>query len=342
MAETHLIPAEEMQNIFQSILLQRGFSGEDAHQCATIFTTNSLEGVYTHGVNRFPVFVKMVSEGSLVPAAKPSLVHATPVLEQWDGALAPGMLNAVAATDRAVELARKNALGCVALANTNHWMRGGYYGWQAARKGCVFIGWSNTIANMPAYGAEDTRLGNNPFVMAVPYANEAIVLDMAMSQFSYGTLQLAQMRGETLPVYGGYNREGELTNKPADVLDSGRSLSIGYWKGAGFALLLDMVGAVLSGGQAVHQISEQKLEKGLSQVFMAIDLTQLHNYRGIEACIKGIIADYKQSVAKKEILYPGERVVRTREQNRKRGIPVLKKVWKEILSLKDSDSFLPN
>jgi 3-dehydro-L-gulonate 2-dehydrogenase len=335
MAESLLIPADEMKAVFRSILLQHQFTVEKAEPCAAIFTANSLDGVYTHGVNRFPVFVKMIKEGHVLPDAEPFLLHATPALEQWDGALGPGVLNAVKATERAVELAKQNAIGCVAMANTNHWMRGGYYGWQAAKSGCVFIGWSNTIANMPAFGAADTRLGNNPFVMAVPYGNEAIVLDMAMSQFSYGTMQLAAMKGEELPVYGGYNNEGQLTKDPSAVLASGRTLSIGYWKGAGFSLLLDIVSAVLSGGKGVHQITSQKEEKGLSQVFLAIAIEHLHNYKGIEACLQGIIADYKQSIAKDEILFPGERVVRTRERNQKNGIPVLKKVWEEILSLRE-------
>lgn len=269
----------------------------------------------------------------MLPGAEPKVTNATAALEQWDGALAPGVLNAVKATERAVAMAKTAGIGCVALANTNHWMRGGYYGWQAARKNCVFIGWSNTIANMPAYGAENSKMGNNPLVVAVPFGSEAIVLDMAMSQFSYGTMQLAALKGETLPVYGGYNKSGELTNDPSAVLESGRTLSIGYWKGAGFSLLLDIVSAILSGGKAVHEISKQKAEKGLSQVFVAIDLQQLHNYSGIEACLASVIHDYKESVASNEVLYPGERVVRTREQNQKTGVPVLRNIWNEILSL---------
>jgi 3-dehydro-L-gulonate 2-dehydrogenase len=138
------------------------------------------------------------------------------------------------------ELAKISGIGCVALANTNHWMRGGYYGWQAARKGVVFIGWSNTIGNMPAYGATDTRLGNNPVVISLPYQGNAIVLDMAMSQFSYGAMEAATLKGEQLPVFGGYDQNGNLTKDPSAVLETRRMLSIGYWKGAGLSLLLTL------------------------------------------------------------------------------------------------------
>jgi len=335
MNETVMIQAAKMKDVFLSILLKHQFEKERAENCAEIFTNNSVDGVYTHGVNRFPSFIKLVKDGFIFPNNEPEKVHATNALEQWNGNLAPGVLNAVKATDRAIQLAKNNGIGCVALGNTNHWMRGGYYGWRAAKNNFVFIGWTNTIANMPAWGAVDAKLGNNPLVIAVPFNNEAIVLDMATSQFSYGALELAEMRNQELPVYGGFDKEGNLTKNPSAILESERVLPVGYWKGAGLSLLFDILSAILSGGLSTHEISQRKTEYALSQVFIAIDLEQLKNYKGIEACINSIISDYKQSVPEenKEIVYPGERVLRQRERNLKSGVPVIKKVWDEINAL---------
>ena len=159
------IPSGKMKAEFSRILLNLGFSELKAEECAEIFMVNSLEGVYSHGVNRFPRFVKYIREGYIKPDAVPSLVYSTGSIEQWNGNLGPGPLNASFATDRAMEVAKENGIGLVTLANTNHWMRAGTYGWQAARKGFVFICWTNTCANMPAWGAKDPRLGNNPFVI---------------------------------------------------------------------------------------------------------------------------------------------------------------------------------
>ena len=88
--------------------------------------------------------------------------------------------------ERAIALGREHGMGCVALANTNHWMRGGTYGWQAVDAGAIGICWTNTMANLPAWGAAEPRVGNNPLVIAVPHARGPVVLDMAMSQFSSG------------------------------------------------------------------------------------------------------------------------------------------------------------
>jgi len=325
-----------MKSEFVRILTNLGFPDNKAVQCAEIFTLNSLEGVYSHGVNRFPRFVEYVRKGYIKPDAVPSLVHSAGALEQWDGNLGPGPLNAVVATEKAMELASGNGIGLIALKNTNHWMRGGMYGWMAARRGFVFIGWTNTEANMPAWGAKDFRLGNNPLVIAVPYKDEAIVLDFAISQFSYGKLEIYQHEGKPLPYPGGFNEKGELTVNPGEILATRRALPIGYWKGSGLSLLLDILASVLSGGLSTHEISQKEAEYSLSQVFIAICLENLVNSGSIEKTVHDIIKNVKESCPAEsgtEIRYPGENIVKVREENRKNGIPVNKDVWEKILSL---------
>src|SRR5829696_1278690 len=216
------VGADEMKSQFYQVLLQCDFREDRAMQCAEIFTSNSVDGVYTHGVNRFPTFVRYVKEGLVRKDAEPSLTSGFGCMEQWNGRLGPGPLNAVQATERSIQLAQQHGIGCVAMANTNHWMRGGYYGWQAAKKGVVFIAWTNTIANMPAWNAVDNKLGNNPLVLALPFNDEAIVLDMAMSQSSFGTMDLAAAKGETLPVLSGYDKGGKLTADPSAIIESRR------------------------------------------------------------------------------------------------------------------------
>ena len=335
--EEHVrIPSDQMKAEFFRILLRLGFATERAYKCAEIFTLNTLEGVYSHGVHRFPRFVSNIREGQIIPDAMPSLINRAGVIEQWDGNLGPGPLNALFATDRAMEIAAEYNMGLVALANTNHWMRGGTYGWHAAKKGFVLICWTNTCQNLPAWGAKDPRLGNNPFIMAVPFHQEAIVLDFAMSQFSYGKMETFREEGLKLPFPGGFSKNDQLTNDPAEILESWRPLPIGYWKGAGLSLLLDILATVLSGGQSTHHISSCAAESGISQVFMAIQLKNLRNFPSIENAIDLIIDNLHQSTPENEntkIRYPGENVVEIRKENLRNGIPVRKDIWDQIVSL---------
>jgi 3-dehydro-L-gulonate 2-dehydrogenase len=340
-----IISKEEMQERLTAILLKEDFTEAKAIRCAEIFTMNSIDGVYTHGINRFPRFVKYVKDGFVKKDAEPTLQHAFGCIEQLNGNLGPGTLNAEHATNAAMRLAKQHGMGCVALSNTNHWMRAGAYAWQAAKAGFVFIGWTNTIANMPAWGAVDARVGNNPLVMALPYAEEAIVLDMAMSQYSLGHMELSAMRNEMLPVNGGFNTEGVLTNDPSAILTTRRLLPTGYWKGSGLALLLDILAAVLSGGSSTAEISKEKVEYGLSQVFIAIDISQLNNYSSIAGMVEKIIEDYHASVpidGSKKVTYPGERVLQTRKKNLINGIPVQQNVWNIIMDLYNGTTDLAN
>jgi 3-dehydro-L-gulonate 2-dehydrogenase len=334
-ANTILIHPSEMKTVFEQKLLKYGISPAKAAHCAEIFTDNTVDGISTHGVNRFPRFINYIEKGYVQKDAEPSAVSAFGGMEQWNGNLGPGPLNAVKATDRAMELAQKHGIGCVALANTNHWMRGGYYGWQAAKKGFVFIGWTNTLGIMPAWKALDSRLGNNPLVMGLPFNDEAIVLDMAFSQYSYGAMEFTVLKKEQLSVEGGFDREGNLTKDPAAILESRRPLSIGYWKGAGLSFLLDVLATILSAGFSVSEISKNKAEYGLSQVFICIDLSKLSNQSAIASTIQNIIDDYKQSVpdGKSKIVYPGEGVLQKRKKNKEEGVEILQTVWEEVLSL---------
>ena len=324
------ISASDLKKEFYRILIATGFDEQKASACAEVFTDNSIDGVYSHGVNRFPKFIAMVKAGAVDPSVEAVAKNKIGNVEQWDGRKGPGIVNAIKCTDRAVELAKSGGIGCVALAHTNHWMRGGTYGWRAAKAGCIFIGWSNTIANTPAWGAINHKLGNNPLVIGIPYKGEAIVLDMAMSQFSYGAMEMYDLKNEKLPVHGGYDTKGRLTTDPKEITMSQRTLPIGYWKGSGLSLLLDILAVSLSGGLSVAEVTKQEHETNLSQVFICIE--SFSN----DALVKNILEDFKSSLPEnpdRPVRYPGENVLKTREKNLVEGVPVLRSIWDEIRTL---------
>jgi 3-dehydro-L-gulonate 2-dehydrogenase len=330
------IPFEDMKRGFRQALAKVGFTPERADQLADIFAQNSLDGVASHGWNRFPVFMQHVAQGYINFAAEPEKVISLGAWEQWDGKLGPGPLNAMAATRRAMELAQEYGVGCVGLRNTNHWMRGGTYGQLAAQSGFVLLCWTNAVATMPPYGSRDIRLGNNPLIVAVPRRDGPVVLDIAMSQFAFGKLEVARRSGEKLPVPGGFDAAGRPTQDAAVILEEGRAMPIGYWKGSGLSLLLDMTAALLSGGLATHEIVQRKAERSVSQVFIAFDIAKPAGAAWVEAEVENIIADLhtaRPDAPDAEVMFPGERVLKTRQENLANGIPVDATVWQEILNV---------
>ncbi len=331
------IPYDEMKSEFGRILLSRGFSESDAGLAAAVFADNSLDGIYTHGVNRFPRIVSYIERGYIKSDARPVVESSFMAFEKWNGQRGFGPLNARKAMDRAIELARKFGIGLVSLGNSNHWLRGGSYGWQAANAGCIGICWSNTCPNMPAWGGKDIRIGNNPLVISVPRSSgEHVVLDLAVSQFSYGKLEEYSLKGEKLPVIGGFDKDGNLTDDPNAIMETRRVLPMGYWKGSGLSILLDMIATVLTDGNAVSDIGRFDDEVGLSQIMIAIDPGKMNTPELTDSIVDRIIEDIKASVPMKEggeIRYPGEREARTRRDNLENGIPVIDSVWDTIKRL---------
>lgn len=330
------VPYQDLFDALLQVLLKLEFEPGSARLCARLFADTSRDGVYSHGLNRFPRFVSMIRNGYIEVHATPELLAASGPLERWDGKIGPGNLNAYQSMERAIALADEHGMGCVALANTNHWMRGGSYGWQAADAGFIGMCWTNTLPNLPAWGASDPRVGNNPLVIAVPRRDGHIVLDMAMSQFSYGTLASYRARGELLPVDGGYDRDGRLTRVAEEIEASKRPLPIGFWKGSGLALMLDLLAALLSGGKATHQIrADPDRENGQSQVFLAFDAASLGGING-GAQIADQVIEYFQlppNSTGARLRYPGFRVLTTRRDNLANGIPVEPSIWQKLESL---------
>lgn len=226
-------------------------------------------------------------------------------------------------------------MGCVALSNTNHWMRGGTYGWMAAEANCIGICFTNTLPNMPPWGGTESKIGNNPLVIAIPRDKGHMVFDSAMSLYSYGKMHIYDRRNQQLPFEGGFDTAGKLTRNPGEILKTQRPLPIGYWKGSGLSIMLDMLVAILSGGRATADVGKLENEYGLSQVFICFDAQKTNN-AFVTKVTDELIAYIKSSPLTnpdEAIYYPGERTILTRKENAEKGIPVDEAIWQEVLQM---------
>lgn len=327
---------EEIQAVLKKVLLARQCQAELAEKVAYEMARNSLEGTYTHGVNRFARLIESIDEGIVRVDGTPVMKNKSAAIENYDGQLGLGVTNALFSMDRAISLAREYGIGLIALSNTNHWMRAATYGYQACQAGMVGICFTNTIPNMPTWGAEEARLGNNPLMVAFPRIKGDVVVDMAMTQFSYGALELAKLEGRKMPVDAGFDTDGELTKDPAEVLESRRILPTGFWKGAALSFVLDIIAAAFSQGNSTLKIGQLPGgEQGVSQVFIAIDFSQMTSAEVVEEMADMAVHDLLASKPSgdERIVYPGQRLAEIREENLKKGIPVNELVWQEILEL---------
>ncbi len=331
-----LIQASQMQDVLHSLFIKYKFAPEKAKAMADMYTENTLSGVNSHGINRVPLFIEYVEAGAVKVDTEAEKAKSFGSIERWDGKHGPGIINALKCTDRAIALAKDHGIGLVALRNTNHWMRGGSYGWRAAEAGCISILFTNTQPNMPAWGGMDSRLGNNPIIISIPRKEGHVVLDMAVSQFAFGKINDYKLRGKKLPYPGGWDENNELSNDPEKITLKERGLPIGYWKGSALSMILDMLATLLSAGDSTYKISLKDYETGISQVYLCIN-PQLMDDPSISDRLLNEIIDYTHDVEPMhpgdKTYYPGERTLETRAKNLEKGMEVSESVWQKVVSL---------
>ena len=330
------VPYQEMYDQFYRVLLKYGFTEEKAKISAKLYADASRDGVYTHGLNRFVKFIKSINDGIVDINAEPALTAALGGFERYDGQHGPGNLNAYACTKRAIALAKEHAIGCVALSNTNHWMRPGNYGLMAVEENCIGIFWTNTVPNMPPWGGRDARLGNNPVTLAIPHGDTPVLVDVAMSMFSYGKLEVYKRSGRPLPVDGGLNKDQKATKDAAEILETHECFPIGYWKGSGLSLALDLIASSLAGGRTTKQVGDLPFETELSQVFICIDLDSLPDkeqiLQNIDESLK-YTDDCTPVEEGRPVHFPGEGMSKLREENMRLGVPAEDSIWQQVLDM---------
>lgn len=319
--------------LFLDKLTTEGFEVEQARLLATIFTDNTRDGIVSHGINRFPRFISQIRDRIVDIEAEPVLISANGAMERWEGNHGPGPLNARFAMLRAMELADGHGLGMVALRNTTHWMRGGTYGYMAAEGGYAAVCWTNTTANMSPWGTTTHAIGNNPLVMAVPAEPHPVVIDMAMSQYSYGKLETMAAEGRTLDHPGGFDHEGRASSDPKEILVTKRVLPIGLWKGSGLSIMLDLFASMLSQGASTPDIPAE--EHNCSQLFLAIapDSKEEHR-RWIESI--GHTIERMRSICSangEALAYPGLQTAARRKSALERGMELEEKMIQAVKDL---------
>jgi len=295
---------------------------------AEVMAEADLMGVPSHGVRWLPGLVKAILERRVNPDPRLSIIReraATCVMEGDNG---PGRYVATRGMENAIERAARYGAGVCLAARTTHWGRAHSYACRAARAGMIGICTTNAITNMLAWGSSRPLLGNNPLAIAVPRGPglDPIVLDLAMSQAAVGKVGTYMREGRAVPKGWGLDSEGQPTSDPAAIMASRKFLPMGEHKGAGLALMMELLTAALSGGLFSHEIERvdsSALDPNSSKLFVALDVAAFVDPQRLAARVEEFLSYLREAQEPGEpILYPGERGWQTRARNLAEGVPV--------------------
>lgn len=317
--------------------LERFLNAQDAKRFAEIFAGNSLDGVYSHGMNRYPRYLSDMESGLCdAKVTQAERVSGLGGLEVWDAHFGVGPLIAQQMAERAIELARTHGIACVALRNNSHWLRAGRYGLMMADAGMMGLCMTNTCMNLVAYGAKEPSTGNNPITIAIPRRAGSLVMDMAVSQYAFGKLEIMAQEGGMLDTPCGYDTDGNLTNDPKKIVESGLMTPMALWKGSALSIMIDLMVSMLSLGRTSLAIgTPADGEKGMSQMFVCMNPAAVIDMDKAEAQMEKTIA-FLNSLEPKDGVHgvhaPGENLEKTRARNRECGIPVTEDTWQKIVN----------
>src|SRR5258706_14815030 len=104
---------DDLYTALHRAMLSLGFAPDRAALCARLFAETTRDGVYTHGLNRFPRFAAMVANGNIDVTVESTRTGGFGAIERWDGHRGVGNLNAWASMQRAIALAKQHGIGGV-------------------------------------------------------------------------------------------------------------------------------------------------------------------------------------------------------------------------------------
>jgi LDH2 family malate/lactate/ureidoglycolate dehydrogenase len=336
----NLVPIPTAEDLCFQILEALGVPGRDAGIVTNSLITADARGVSSHGISRLPVYAQRLQAGLINPTPDIKVIRDSPSAVLLDGA--NGFGHVVGARAMSTCLAKAGATGAAVagVRQSTHFGTAGFFAQMATEEDMIGIVGSNGAPRMAAWGGRTSLLGTNPLAIAAPTGgSDPLLLDMATSAVALGKVILAAKRGEPIPTGWAMDIEGRPTTEAQAALD-GLMLPLGGPKGSGLALMLDVLGGVLTGacfGMGIGSMyRDWDRSEGLGHVFIAIDIGRFlpieeFKQRIDDLCAQVMGSDLAQGFD--SIYLPGELEFLKERDHRTRGIQVDPGVWAEITAL---------
>jgi L-2-hydroxycarboxylate dehydrogenase (NAD+) len=324
------IAASAIKTFITDALAAAGLPHADAALCAELMTEADLTGFDAHGVFRLPQYVRRLRAGGFNPSPEIRVERTAPGTALVDGDNGMGHLVMKRAADTAIEIARENGVAWVGARRSNHAGPAGMYAAMPAAQGMV--GMYAAVANanhMAVWGGAESLLGTNPLAIGVPSGDGPVVLDMATTVVSYGTVKTHALHDRPMP-------EGWMVNTATGepITDARRSnegllLPIGGYKGSGLAVMLGLIAGTLNGAAFGRDVvdfnANDDSETNTGHFIVALDVARFQPLAGFTGEIDRQLADLKSSQrlpGVDAIRMPGDRRRECRAERSRDGVPL--------------------
>lgn len=246
-----VVPEATHNTLVEQAYRHRGYLSDEASEGARFCAEAARHGIRTHNALKALHLDHLFGSGAggCKPGAeieeRPSRFKAARV---WNANRKLGQSVAYRAMDAAMKLADEYGSGTVSVDNAFHYLWGGGYVIDAARKGYVaYTNCTAALAEVVPFGGKAATLGTNPHSWGFPTLDAIgfpIVVDWATSVVAMGRVQQLKREGKQLPPNAAVDKEGRPTTNPAEAV---ALLPFGAHKGYGLSLVNEIMGAFIGG-----------------------------------------------------------------------------------------------
>jgi LDH2 family malate/lactate/ureidoglycolate dehydrogenase len=319
-----------IRSLIEDSLHAAGLPREDAGVCASLMGEADLTGADAHGVFRLPQYVRRLKAGGFNKRPNITVTRSAPATALVDGDNAMGHLVMSRAAETAIAMARETGVSWVGVRRSNHAGPAGLYAEMPAAAGMIGIYAAVANANhMAVWGGAEALLGTNPLAIGVPSGAGPMVLDMATTVVSYGTVKNYALQGKPM-------EKGWMVNTATgeDIIDAKRAAEgllkpIGGYKGSGLAVMLGLIAGPLNraafGRDVVDFNADDASETNTGHFILALDVARFLPLEAYTAEVDRHIGELKNSKrlpGVDDIRMPGERRRACREERRRDGVPL--------------------
>jgi (2R)-3-sulfolactate dehydrogenase (NADP+) len=321
-------------------LARDALQANDVSLAAATSTAHALvaaqaDGQLGHGLARVPAYAAQARSGKVRGQAVPTVTRVAPAAVRVDAGLGFAYPAIDLAIDQLAALTTNNAIAVAAVHRSHHFGQVGAHGERLARHGFVALIFGNTPKAMPFWGGRTATLGTNPLAFAAPWptASDApLVIDLALSVVARGKIVAAQQAGKSIPAAWAVDSDGRPTTDPTAAL-AGTLLPIGGAKGGALALMVEILGAALTGSafgwEASSFFDASGAPPNMGHLFVAIDPQRLSG-GAFESRMRTLAEEIARDPA---VRLPGSSRLQHRERARRDGLSIDAALHAQLVSL---------
>jgi delta1-piperideine-2-carboxylate reductase len=321
--DTAFVGFDELAALLADILEAHGCRREVADILGANMATAEQDGAHSHGIFRIDGYISTLKSGWVDGKAVPAVEDVAPAFVRADARNGFTLPATAAARRLFVDKARTNGAAVLAVRNSHHFSALWPDVEPFAREGLVALSVVNSMAVVVPFGGHKPVFGTNPIAFAAPRTeDDPLVFDLATSALSHGDVQIAAREGRALPDGAGVDAAGNLTTDPKAVLEGGALLTFGGHKGSSIAMMIEIMGAALTGGKFSYEVDWSghpgAKTPHTGQFILIIDPSR-GAMRDFAARVEALVSRMHDAGVDRQ---PGDRRYASRRMARERGIPI--------------------